>query len=99
MDLAEGHVSALNNIIRTQKNFTINLGIGNGFGIKEVIMAFSEFNSVDIPSKDYDRRRGDLPAVIASVDLARKLINWLPKYSLEDICKSSFLWKKKLLNK
>ena len=99
MDLAEGHVSALNYLIRKNKNFTLNLGIGSGFSIKEVINAFSEFNKINIPLRNCDRRKGDLSKVIASIDSAKEEINWLPKYSLQDICMSSFLWKKKLLNK
>ncbi len=99
MDLAAGHVSALNQLINKKKNFTLNLGIGNGFSVKEIILAYSEFNKLSIPFKVHTRRRGDLPTVISSIDMAKKKINWLPKYSLEDICRSSYVWKKKMLNK
>tara|TARA_A100001015_G_C14989557_1_gene713222 strand:+ start:293 stop:1303 length:1011 start_codon:yes stop_codon:yes gene_type:complete len=99
MDLAEGHVSALNYLINEKKNFTLNLGNGNGFSVKEIILAYSEFNNLSIPFKICKRRKGDLSIVISSIDMARKKINWLPKYTLEDICTSSFVWKKKLLNR
>ena len=99
MDLADGHVSALNNLINKKQKFILNLGIGSGFSIKEILDAYSNFNNLVIPYKIHDRRVGDLAIVISSIDKAKKKINWLPKYNLEDICKSSFLWKKKLLSR
>ena len=96
MDLAEGHVSALNNI---KKGINVyNLGTGNGISVLEFIETFKRVNSCDIPYIISDRREGDLEEVYADANKVKNEIGWEAKRSLEDICIDGFNFIKKIIN-
>ena len=98
MDLADGHVSALKKINDTKLNFVINLGSGNGYSVMQIINTFKDKINIPIPYKNYPRRAGDIATMISSTDLAKIHIDWKPKYNLDDICQTSYLWRRKLNN-
>lgn len=96
MDLAEGHVSALNNI---KKGINVyNLGTGNGISVLEFIKTFKKVNSCDVPFTISDRRDGDLEEVYADANKVKNEIGWESKRSLEDICIDGFNFIKKIIN-
>lgn len=94
MDLAEGHLAALNYLIREKPQFiAINLGTGIGTSVLEFIRIFEKVNNVEVPFSFENRRPGDNSTVIADNFLAKSLLNWLPKRNIEDICKDGWNWQ------
>lgn len=92
MDLAEGHLSALNFINKKNGWYDINLGAGKGYSVLEILNKFKLVNNVSIPFKYSPRRKGDVSKIFANVTKAKKLLGWEAKYSLDIMCKS--VWKK-----
>lgn len=84
-DLAEAHILALNHIIKTNESLTVNLGSENGISVKEIIESSQKITQRNIPSEIGPRRIGDAATVIASSDLAKKILNWQPKMSSKEI--------------
>ena len=96
MDLAEGHISALEylfNESRTIINF--NLGTGIGTSVLELIETFKKVNDVDLPYKFKDRRPGDVDYVVADNSFVKSTLNWEPTRNLDDMCKDGWNWQKK----
>ena len=96
MDLAEGHLRAVEYILRKKlvKN-NINLGTGLGTSVLELLKTFEEVNDVKIPFKFTNRREGDIPFSVADNSLAKEILEWNPTRNLEDMCKDSWNWYKK----
>jgi len=93
MDLADGHVIALNN---TKRGINIyNLGTGNGYSVLEFIETFKRTNSCDVPYIISNRRDGDLQEVYANVDKIKNELGWKAIRSLEEICKDGYNFIKK----
>ena len=94
MDLAEGHIMALNYI--TQKRpqlLTLNLGSGKGYSVFEVLKSFQEIYKKEIPYKVVERRVGDSAVSIADTTKANSLIGWKAKKSLLDCCRDNLNWQ------
>lgn len=92
MDLAEGHVAAIEKI---QKGVhTYNLGSGKGTSVLELIHNFVHINNVRVPYEIVDRRPGDLAVSYADVSKAEKEFGWKTKRSLEDICRDAWNFEK-----
>ncbi len=97
VDLANGHLSALNYIIKKSPQFLIiNLGTGKGTSVLELIKTFEKVNKVKIPYRFVERREGDHCEVVADNSLAKSLLNWRPTLNLEDMCRDG--WKYQLKN-
>ncbi len=96
MDLARAHSDSLLSLIKEGKNFTINLGSGLPLSVLEVINHYSKINKVKIPIKFSSKRFYEPPAVYSLIGKAKKNIGWEPIYTIQEICKSSLRWKKKL---
>jgi len=94
VDLALGHVSALEFFNRKTSPICVNLGTGRGYSVLEMIKTFETTNKIDIPYRMTDRRKGDIASCFASVELAKELLGWEAKYNLEDMCRDS--WKSQL---
>ncbi|XP_054708540.1 UDP-glucose 4-epimerase-like [Uloborus diversus] len=97
MDLAEGHVSAVKEILTAEfKGCTAyNLGTGKGYSVLEVIKAFEDACSVKIPYIIVDRRDGDVDSIYADVSLAEKCLGWKSKRSLKQMCEDTWRWQSK----
>ena len=92
MDLADGHVAALNYLKEKKAHYLIlNLGTGKETSILELIKNFESINKIDIPLKFMDPREGDTPILLADSKLARKILNWHSTKNLSDMCKDG--WK------
>ena len=88
VDLAKGHISALNN---NKEGYHIyNLGTGKGTTVLELIKLFEKTNNVKVPYSYVNRREGDLEEVYCSADKAFKELGWKTELSLEDVCKDSW---------
>ncbi len=97
VDLAKGHIAALEYIMKNKGVLTVNLGTGKGSSVLDIVKAFEKASGVHIEYKIAGRRPGDVATVYACTDKATKLLGWSAKRSLDDMCRDSwnFISKKK----
>lgn len=95
VDLAQGHLSALEYTFGNIAVEAVNLGTGEGYSVLDVVQAFENANSLTIPYEIVDRRPGDIAIGYADPTKAKELFGWEAKYSLEDMCRTSWNWQKK----
>jgi UDP-glucose 4-epimerase len=98
-DIADAHLKALQYLIGNKNTNPVslfNLGTGNGVSVMEVIKAFEKVSGTKLPYKVGPRREGDVIAVYANNNLAKEKLNWLPKYSLDDMMLSAWKWQQNL---
>lgn len=94
VDLARGHLSALDYALNHTGSEAVNLGTGEGYSVLDVVNAFEKANDVEIPYKIVDRRPGDIAVGYADATKAKELLNWEATHSLEDMCRDSWNWQK-----
>ncbi len=96
-DLAEAHVSSILKMgeIEGSSFEIINIGTGVGTSVMECINNFSEINQVKPKYIISERRPGDVEMVWSETSKSISFLNWEPKKTLADICKSSYEWSKK----
>ena len=94
VDLADGHVKAVNWALENQGCEAINLGTGNGISVLELRNAFMEASGADIPYVVDPRRPGDLAEVFADATKARELLGWEAKRGVKEMCEDSWRWQK-----
>lgn len=95
VDLAGGHVFALDKIAKTSGAFLCNLGTGNGYTVLEVIKAYAKACGKPIPYDIAPRRAGDVPVTYADATRAEKELGWKAQYSIEEMCAHSYNWQSK----
>ena len=95
VDLAVGHLKALEYAACHNGAEAINLGTGNGISVLELVNAFQKVNGIDLPYVIGPRREGDLPAFWADATKAKELLGWEAKYGVEEMCKSSWEFAKR----
>jgi UDP-glucose 4-epimerase len=93
MDIAEGHLAALKFISKNKGWNVFNLGTGEGKSVLEVIQAYSQINNVQVPYSIVERRPGDVASIYASAANANHKLNWKAKRNLNEMCKSSWIWR------
>lgn len=93
MDLAEGHVAALDALLQTGRSFTVNLGTGAGHSVLEVVRAFSLACGHAVPYKICERRPGDIAQCYADATLALQLLGWRAQRTLADMCVDTWRWQ------
>lgn len=92
MDLAEGHVAALNYL--TEGVHIYNLGTGKGTSVLELVEAFEEANDIEIPYEIVDRRLGDIATCYADITKAEKELGWVAKRDIVAMCKDAWRFEK-----
>lgn len=93
VDLARGHVAALDHM---KPGFeTYNLGTGVGVSVLELISAFSKACGKDIPYQIADRRAGDIASCYASSQKAKQELGWIAQKTIDDACADSWRWQSK----
>ena len=90
VDLAKGHLKAIEKINKDSGIEAYNLGTGNGYSVLQLVETFKKVNNVDVPYKIVDRRPGDIASCYASVDKAKKELNWEAKLDIEEMCKDAY---------
>ena len=94
MDLAEGHLAALNYLMaQPPQLLEINLGSGHGHSVLDVVRAFETASGCSVPYKVVGRRAGDAAITVADPSLAKELLGWKTKRSLEDMCRDGWAWQ------
>lgn len=94
VDLARGHLSALDYSLENTGSEAINIGTGEGYSVLDVVHAFEKGNDVEIPYKIEERRPGDIAVGYADPTKAKELLKWEATHSLEDMCRDSWKWQK-----
>ena len=94
MDVAEAHIKAYQ-FLNNDRSMLLNLNIGTGKGtsILELVKAFERVNNVKINYVFNKRRVGDNPFLVADNSLAKRILNWEPKNTIEDMCRDGWKWK------
>ena len=93
VDLAQGHVKALQNLDKISGCKAINLGTGNGTSVLEIVNTFKAISGQDIPYKIVPRREGDLATVYANADLASELLGWQATRDLHTMIEDTWRWQ------
>ena len=94
VDLAKGHVKAMEYAHSKKGIEVINLGTGTGYSVLEVIKTFEKANDIKINYEIVGRRQGDIAEIYADTKKAKKLLDWEAKESLMDMCKDAWRWEK-----
>lgn len=95
VDLADGHIAALNVVGKKAGLHIYNLGTGQGSSVLEVIKAFETASGKTIPIKIVPRRPGDIPAYWSSTAKAEKELGWKAKHSLAQMAEDMWRWQSK----
>jgi UDP-glucose 4-epimerase len=93
VDVADGHVVALERLGRTPGRHVFNLGTGTGHSVLEVIAAFAAATGTEVPYRIDRRRAGDVAASWAGVDKARDELGWQATRSLDQMCADAWRWE------
>ncbi|MDN5354231.1 MAG: UDP-glucose 4-epimerase [Candidatus Cloacimonadota bacterium] len=94
VDLARGHLAALQKLQEKPGIVTYNLGTGRGYSVLEVIAAFSQVSGKKIPYQITARRPGDIGECYADASKAAKDLGWKAQYDLLKMCEDSWRWQK-----
>jgi len=95
MDLARAHADALNALARGETSFTVNLGIGQGVSVLQLVETFERVNGRSIPYRIAPRRAGDIAEVFADPSKAQRLLGWQTALDIEDMCRDAWRWQEK----
>ena len=94
MDLANGHLKAVEYAAGNKGVSVFNLGTGQPYSVLEIVNAFEKVNGIEIKYEFGPRRDGDLPEFWANADKAEKILNWKTTKTLEDMCRDTWNWQK-----
>lgn len=90
VDLAEGHLCALEYVNKTNGIDYFNLGTGEAYSVLELIETFKRVNNVEVPYLITDRRPGDIAACYADSSYVQEKLGWQAKKKLEEMCRDSY---------
>ena len=93
MDLADGHVAALDYLTKKQALITVNLGTGIGYSVLDVVNAFAKASAKNIPYEILPRRLGDVAINYANASVAKSLLGWRASRSLDEMCADTWRWQ------
>ncbi|HDR7571042.1 TPA: UDP-glucose 4-epimerase GalE, partial [Bacillus mobilis] len=93
VDLAKGHVKALEKVLETKGIEAYNLGTGKGYSVLEMVKVFEKVSGKKIPYKVIGRRPGDVAICFADVSKAKRELGWEAEYGLEEMCIDSWRWQ------
>ncbi|MBX3609116.1 MAG: UDP-glucose 4-epimerase GalE [Hydrogenophaga sp.] len=93
MDLARGHVAALQALLGRGDSFTVNLGTGRGNSVLEVVKAFEKASGRTVPYRIAPRREGDVAQCWADPALAKRLLGWQAVHTLDEMCADAWRWQ------
>lgn len=90
VDLARGHIKAIEKILNTQEINCYNLGTGKGYSVLDIINTFEKVNNVKINYTITERRPGDIDACYADPSYAKKELGWEAEKDIEEMCRDSY---------
>ena len=95
MDLANGHVKAVEYAANHKGVEVFNLGTGTPYSVLDIIHAFEKATGVKVKYEIGPRRAGDLPKFWADSSKAQKVLGWHAERTLEDMCRDTWNWQSK----
>ncbi len=93
VDLAKGHVCAIDWVLKNEGCEAFNLGTGNGVSVLALKDAFEKASGVEVPFVIAPRRPGDLDAVFANPQKAKEMLHWEAELNVVDMCKDTWRWQ------
>jgi len=93
VDLAQGHVNALDRIKNFKEPMTINLGTGNGYSVLEMIKAFDRASGKKVSYEVVQRRAGDIATCFADPTYAKEVLDWEAKKDINKMCEDTWRWQ------
>src|SRR5437764_10182343 len=93
MDLAQGHVAALNYLDKQRRSITANLGTGRGYSGLEVVKAFEAASGKAIGLEFHARRAGDAAQSFADPSFAANELGCRARFTIDQMCRDSWLWQ------
>ena len=95
VDLAQGHVRAIEYAAAHKGTEIFNLGTGTGYSVLDIVNAFMRVNDIEIPYDIKPRRPGDVAECYADPAKAKTGLNWQAQYGIDEMCRDSWNWQKK----
>jgi UDP-glucose 4-epimerase len=93
MDLARGHLAALDALVASPSSLIVNLGTGRGYSVLEAVKAFERASGRAVPFKVLARRPGDIAACYADATRAKKLLKWRAELEIDAMCRDAWRWQ------
>ncbi len=93
VDLAKGHLAALDYLGKSAGVITVNLGTGQGYSVLDMVRAFERVNAKKIPYRIVGRRAGDIAACYTDPQRAHTLLGWRAELDLERMCRDTWRWQ------
>ena len=94
VDLAKGHVAAVEYASANHGCEVFNLGTGTGYSVLDMVNTFMEVNGVNVPYEIVARRPGDIATCYADPAKSREVLHWTAENTLADMCRDSWNWQK-----
>ena len=95
VDLAIGHLKALEKVMSSNGVEAYNLGTGKGYSVLEIVKAFEKASGRQVPYRIVDRRPGDVAICYADPSKAKKELGWVAERGIEEMCRDSWRWQEK----
>ena len=95
VDLAQGHVAAVDYMQDHKGESVFNLGTGTGYSVLDMVKAFERVTGKAVPYKITERRPGDLGMVYASPEKSAEVLGWKAKFGLDEMCRDTWNWQSK----
>jgi UDP-glucose 4-epimerase len=93
VDLALGHLKALEKLTSNPGTVTYNLGTGQGYSVLEMVSAFEKASGKRVPYKIVGRRPGDIASCYADPSFAKEELNWVAEKNLDQMCADAWKWQ------
>jgi UDP-glucose 4-epimerase len=93
VDLARGHIAAIDALAKLDHSFVVNLGTGQGYSVLDVVKAFEAASGKSVPYELVPRRPGDVAACYADPAAAAELIGWRAEHGIERMCADHWRWQ------
>ena len=94
VDLAVGHIKALEKLKQKPGLAIYNLGTGKGYSVRDIIKAFESASGMNVPFRIIGRRPGDIAICFADPSKAKEELNWKAEKGINEMCKDSWRWQR-----
>ncbi|MDQ7982138.1 UDP-glucose 4-epimerase GalE [Paraburkholderia sp. SARCC-3016] len=95
VDLAQGHIKALDALAKLDKSFVVNLGTGQGYSVLDVVRSFEKASGRKVPYEIAARRPGDIAQCFANPAAAERLLGWRAQHGIERMCVDHWRWQER----
>ena len=94
VDLAKGHIKAIEKVLKDKGCDAYNLGTGNGYSVLDLVNTFKNVNNIEVKYEIVGRRPGDIDACYADPSYAKEKLDWEANLGIEDMCKDAYNYVK-----